>query len=294
MLRIRINNINLPSNKRSYLILLFLLSIILIAEIFYIFYQAQLFDFSFFDWRVAFHPAVKEFLAGRSPYTVKLFYNPPWVLLPLIPLSFLPDETAGFIMAILALGSYAYLAYRFGAKPFALAIFIFSPPIIRGIFDVNVDWLAALGLLLPPQIGLFFLLIKPQIGVVVAIYWAVQAWRKGKWRELIRVFLPIMIAFAFSFFLYGLWPLKFPNVLDVPYNISPWPYAIPLGVFLIIYSLKKRKIELNLLSIPLLTPYFAPYSLPVPLLSLVQYPYLLLIIEIGFWIIRRYQTVGLF
>jgi hypothetical protein len=44
------------------------------------------------DYIETFRPAVKLLLQGESPYT--LIYNPPWVLLPFIPLSLLPTAIA--------------------------------------------------------------------------------------------------------------------------------------------------------------------------------------------------------
>src|SRR5690606_38971700 len=72
----------------------------------------------------------------------------------------------------------------------------------------NIDWLPLVGFVLPPQIGLFFILIKPQMGLAVALFWLVEAWREGGLREVIRVFGPVGAALALSLALYGLWPLR--------------------------------------------------------------------------------------
>lgn len=48
--------------------------------------------FTLKDSRTYFFPATREVLAGRSPYSIEGFTNPPWAVLPLIPMVILPGE----------------------------------------------------------------------------------------------------------------------------------------------------------------------------------------------------------
>ena len=44
------------------------------------------------DWHGTYYPAVRNALAGKSPYDVPGFYNPPWMFLLLIPFGLFPLE----------------------------------------------------------------------------------------------------------------------------------------------------------------------------------------------------------
>ncbi len=184
------------------------------------------------DWQYSIRPAVFELLAGRSPYHLDLgiqgswdpyaFFNAPWALLPV--------AVGRALLAIITILSFAYTAHRLGGKPLAIGLLLVSPPVMHELLVGNIDWLAALGFILPPQIGLFFVSIKPQVGIGVAIFWLVEAWRKGGWREVVRVFWPITAALALSMLIFGLWPLRFATQTGVGWNASLWPMSIPVGL----------------------------------------------------------------
>jgi hypothetical protein len=76
-------------------------------------------------------------------------------------------------------------------------LFIFSPPVIFDLWAGNINAFVMLGFILPPQWGLFLVTLKPQIGGGISIYWLVDAWRKGRFKEVARVFLPVMSFFGF-------------------------------------------------------------------------------------------------
>ena len=50
------------------------------------------------------------------------------------------------------------------------------------------------------------------------------------------------------------------GTLYPPANISPWPYAIPLGLFLCYWAYRQENILYGALATPFLTPYIALYS----------------------------------
>lgn len=139
------------------------------------------------DWRTAFRPAARAMLLTGDPYQVEGFFNPPWTVLPMIPLAFLPEQIGAALMFVAGLAGFAFAAHRLGASPIVLGAFILSPPVMHSLLNGNIDWLPLVGFVLPPQIGLFFILIKPQMGLAVALFWLVEAWREGGLREVIRV-----------------------------------------------------------------------------------------------------------
>lgn len=214
------------------------------------------------DWYHSYRPAVWNVLNLKSPYTVD-FQNPPWTLLFLLPFALLPPEVGRAAMLLVGFSGFAYFALAKGARPVVLGLFLISPPVLHSLINSGIDWLVLLGLLMPPQIGLFFVVIKPQIGVAVVIFWLVEAWRKGGWREAVRVFWPVTLLTLISFVIFGLWPLQMAVVnLDesVWWNATFWPASIPVGLALLVAAIRTRKIEFAMGASPCLSPYVLLHS----------------------------------
>lgn len=132
-----------------------------------------------FDWQFTFYHAARMLLAGHNPYLVATFNNPPWALLPLIPFALFPEligTTLYFVFNVLA---YAFVAHKLEARPLVFVAFMLSTPVLYGLYRLNIDALVLVGFVLPAPIGLFFVLMKPQMGFAMAIYWLVQAWQTG-------------------------------------------------------------------------------------------------------------------
>jgi hypothetical protein len=237
------------------------------------------------DWVSIYRPAALSFISGENPYG-SAYVNPPWTLIPLLPFTLLPWRLAGAILSILGLFSYAYVAYKFRATYFAFIFFLISVPVIHHLIDPGVDWLVALGFILPPQIGLFFVLIKPQVGFAVALFWLGQSWQIGGWKQVTKIFSPVIIGYILSFITYGYHPLFGANLIDIHYNVSLWPWSIPFGILFLIFALKSRKLNWSLLASPLLAPYIAFHSFHGVFLALVKRPILLVIAVIIVWLLR--------
>ncbi len=237
------------------------------------------------DWHNVFIPATREFLAGRSPFGVNGFYNAPWVLIPFIPLVILPEQLSRGIIAFATMAGFGFTGSRLGGKLPAIALILISPLVIHNVLTGNVDWMVVVGYTLPPQIGLFFLAIKPQIGSAVALFWLVEAWRNKGFKEVIRVFAPVTIALIITFILYGFWPLHFQESTAFTWNASLWPLSIPVGLALVAASLRKRKINYAMGASPCLTPYLTFHSWSSALLALVQSLPELAAAVIGLWIV---------
>jgi hypothetical protein len=237
------------------------------------------------DWECVYRPASRDLVLTGNPYRIagEGFLNAPWVLLPLIPLAFLPVNIGYAILTVVGLGCFAYAAYKFGARPIALAAFILSPPVIHSLLQGNIDWLILLGFVLPPQLGLLLVAIKPQMGSVVALFWLVEAFRKGGWREAVRVFWPVTVALLISFLIYGLWPLHFERELNHWWNASLFPASIPVGVGLLVASLRKRSIGYAMGASPCLSPYVLLHAWSGALMAIVSLPYETLAVVAALW-----------
>jgi len=212
------------------------------------------------DWSAVLRPAVFEILHGRSPYNAEGFFNPPWTAILLIPFAILPDNLGRAFMALSSLVAYSVVAYRLGANKTSIIFLLLSPPVLHVIINGNIDWLAALGFILPPQWGLFFVTIKPQIGIAVIPFWLIEAWRKGGLKLVVKIFSPVTAMLALSFALFGFWPLKTSHTLNLQWNASLWPVSIPVGLALFVAAIRKRKIEYSMAASPCLSPYVALHS----------------------------------
>jgi hypothetical protein len=243
------------------------------------------------DWAIFYRPAVIRLFTGASPYEFAIG-TPPWTLLPLAPLALLPPRIGSTILVIASPVIFGLIAYKLGAKLLPVMFFAFSSPVIHNAFNINIEWLPALGLLMPPQIGLFFVLMKPQSGIGVAVYWFFEAWQKDRIKGVIKVFWPVTLALLISFALYGFGPIRAANMtLDLAHqagdaNLFPW--AVPLGLGILFYSIRKKLQTLSISASPLLSPYVGMHSWSSFLLGLVNYPAFSISACIISWIITAW------
>jgi hypothetical protein len=165
-----------------------------------------------------------------------------------------------------------YIAYKRGAKPFALALYIFMPQVqfmaLNGDF---IDVFTSIGFILPPQIGLFFVLAKPQAGFAVALFWLAEAWQNGKIKEVFKVFAPVTLAYALMLIMFS--PnmintlLVAPKIIDAPWDANIWPYGMIIGIALLGVAIRKHNLGLAILASPCFFPYIGFYSWPIVLLG---------------------------
>jgi hypothetical protein len=239
-----------------------------------------------FDWQVDFRPAVLLMFSGRNPYHVAI-YTPPWVLLAIAPLAILPSRMGSAAMFVLGLFIFGYAAVRQKASPWIAAALVLSPQVIGNSVNGNVDWMAALGATLPPQIGLFFVLAKPQIGACIALFWLVEIWRTKGLRQVVRVFAPVTIALLISFALYGFWPLMIASMVKAnSSNVSLFPQSLPIGIALMAHALSSRKQSSAVMASPFLSPYLQGNYWSIVLFGLVNSPYIFWATWLALWVYR--------
>jgi len=237
------------------------------------------------DWSTAFRPATLDLLSGHNPYENPLMIHAPWGMIPLIPLALLPESVGRVMLVFCGLASYAYVAYKLGAKPIAVVFLLMSPPVWHVLLNGNLDWLAALGFIAPPQIGLFFISVKPQMGIAVAPFWLIQAWRLGGWKQVIKTFAPFTAILLLSFVIFGLWPLGASRTENYWWNASLWPMSIPVGLALLVTSIRKQKIEYAMAASPCLSPYVLFHSWVGAILAIVSSTPETIAAVIGLWIL---------
>lgn len=142
---------------------------ILIIALPLIFLALVILNFKFFikgtDWQNIFYPAVTSALKSGQPYSVTGFFNPPWVIPMLAPFVLLPAGWGASVFAVTGYFAFGFIAYKMGAKLPALIFFMLNPYTINHLLAPNAEWIAALGFILPPQIGLLFLLVPIGTGL---------------------------------------------------------------------------------------------------------------------------------
>lgn len=142
-------------------------------------------------WPTIFRPAIYKIFSFQTPYTDPLFYNPPWALIPLMPFALLPERLGWALPASTTFFAFAYTAYKMGAKWYLILAMLLIPQTLYNGLQVNVDWLVALGFLMPHKIGLLFIMMKPQLGLPLTLFRFNEAWRADSWRKALSTFWPI-------------------------------------------------------------------------------------------------------
>lgn len=237
------------------------------------------------DWLWGFRPAIQLLLDGQSPYNSTFpVYSPPWILGLLIPFSLLPTTVGAAVYTVFSWLAYLFVAYRLGARPLALVAIGLAQPVLQSAFiAANVDWMPLIGALMPPQIGLFFLSAKPHLGIGLALFWLWGAWQKGKFREVIRVFGPVTIAWTISFVVFGPFLFASGQLINSNWSATMFPYSLPIGVVLMALAVHFKDRIPALAASPFFSPYVGKYSWGISLFALIKYPGLLVISSVLLW-----------
>ncbi|NPA07322.1 MAG: hypothetical protein GXO54_07995 [Chloroflexi bacterium] len=235
------------------------------------------------DWHETYYPAARAVLAGRSPYEVAGFRIAPWAIVPFLPLGLLPEDWGRAAYFVLSLFAYAWLAWRLGARGWTLALALLAPPVWHGLLNANIDWLPMLGFVLPPRWGLFFLVIKPQVGIGLTLYWFIQAVRQGGWRRVLHDFGPVSLALGLSVLLFGPWPLRFQAPLTFWWNASLWPASLPIGLALLTHSVRTQEPRWAMVAGPFFAPYILFHSWVAAVYPLAPWPAEFTAVVLGLW-----------
>lgn len=222
------------------------------------------------DWYATFYPAAREVLFLHSPYEQSMYLNPPWTVLLLFPFVIFPPVLSHGLFFVVCALLLAYVAWRLQASPLALGALLLSPTAVGALLVNNLDPLLLVGMLLPPVWGLIFLLIKPQIGIGVAIYYFYDIWQKQRWRGLVLTFAPVTILYLVSALLFPVWIERMLHNSQIVWNRSFFPYSIPLGLFFMWLSFRYKNPYFALAASPFFAPYISFYSYVVVQIALLH------------------------
>lgn len=272
-----------------------LLSIGVVSLLFVVIYFGinQIWPIVGIDWKETFYPAARAVLQGKSPYLVPTLRNAPWTILLLLPFALFSETAGGILFFIVSFGLYAWTAYRLKASRIALAVFLLSPPVVYGLKMLNVDVFVLIGFTLPASIGLFFVLIKPQMGIAMIPFWLVKAYQQGGVKQAVQTFMPVTIALALSFVLFGNWLSgKQTDLLVSFWNASLWPWAIPIGVVLLALALRDLRDDFAMAASPFLSPYLAYHSWVSVLAGLIRHDFEFMIAVGAMWFVAALKALG--
>lgn len=270
---------------------------VLIASLVFILSDTSLGSSLGYDWLHTYRPAALAMARGESPFSVDIYYAAPWAVIPLIPLALLPAQTGNVAVFLVGLFAFAGIAYKLNPKPAVILVFLLSAPVAGCLMWGNIEWMPLLALIFPPPIGLIFAVIKPQVGIGLFIYWFFYLMRTQGWMGTIKAFLPVTLITLFSFWLYGFWPLRFRESLDlslgsVRYNTSLWPYGIFIGLWLLYKSIQNQRSETAVAASPFLSPYALQYTWVAVLAGVIHAPWELVLVSIGLWIAVVIRYLG--
>jgi hypothetical protein len=216
------------------------------------------------DWSTVLRPATLAFFRLRNPYHAIGSLGPPWLFVILAPLAILPPALGAIIIFWLNLGTWVFVTKKLGLGSLLnLLAVVTSPMVINGLLARNVDFLVIWGLLLPPEVAVYFLALKPQVGAGAMAYLALTVYRTRGFRGLLRVFLLPCLVSALTFLAYGLKASDAKGTLGMPWNASPvillgWP-SLLIGAILFTCAIMRHSPAEGARISMAATPFFCPY-----------------------------------
>lgn len=241
------------------------------------------------DW-AHFRDAGRAVLNGTDLYADPFFFNAPWLAAIVIPFAVWDDTTGNGLLFVTGFLAFAYIAFRFGARPLAFFAFLVSPGVVANQVLPNIEWVPLLGVLLAPRWGLLLLAVKPQVGAGVALVWFLQAWQAGKLRSVVHTFAPVSIALLFSIALYGFWFLRMSDLSSKAWNTSLFPWSLPFGAVLLYYAARRLRSDWAISATVLCSPYVSNPSWSGAFLSLARHKWAMVAACVAWWIVRLTVT----
>src|SRR4030067_1799084 len=169
------------------------------------------------------------------------------------------------------MGALGFTAYRLGASPFGVALFLLSPLAFDALLWGNVEWLALLGLAVAPWFGFILLAIKPQMTIAVIAFLVIEHWRNKGARQTVHLLIPLALVTLLSFAMFGAWfveSMGYINNRGSSMDASLFPWSIPFGLLLFVLSLRTHNIRYALAASPMFFPVLTPQCWMVVFLAL--------------------------
>jgi hypothetical protein len=204
------------------------------------------------DWVERLYPAGVDFIHGLNPYRSGWLMNPPQVLLIIGPLALLGEQASHGVLAALTLVGLAFVCMKYKASPLTFLLFFGSCFTTYTIYNGNLEGILLPALFIPPTWGMPIMVIKPQIGAGYIIY---HLWDSRKNQKFIRIIFPLFFITILGIILYPGFLLNSYAVTSQRWNLSFFPYGLPLAAIMLVVAAIRKQPELALAASPFMTPY---------------------------------------
>jgi hypothetical protein len=198
-----------------------------------------------YDWHHYLYPAAQT----AQIWTVPGIYNPWWSWLILAPFGLLPEAISWRLWLALNLAGYLAALRGLGLDWEYTGLVMLSWPVLHGLRVGNMDGLVMAGAVLTPGLGIWLLALKPQsglVGLALAVRSLYQARDFASLAGLVGACLIGLLGGAHQ-------------ALDLAlrWNVSAWPWSIPVGAVLAWLAWRRDNLRLALAAAPMLSPYVA-------------------------------------
>jgi hypothetical protein len=235
-----VNILSVPRSKPGHVGLAFISAVIVCSAIILTLFVFTYLPVTYLDWIESFRPAAVDWQAPYRPGV----YNPPWLYAILHPFTWLdPRLGVGLLMVISVVIVGAYVG-----TPKKAVVVACSAPLIVMVTLGQIDALVLLGLMIPGEIGLVWLLMKPQ-GVFLA------ALRRINFRSA-TILILVLVS---SIIIWGFWwqdLLRIRSLFHSGHNASFFPYTILFGLLPLYLGLKRKSDAMLCLASICISPYF--------------------------------------
>jgi hypothetical protein len=236
------------------------------------------------DQQRIFRPATQHL---ADPFQVVFFANAPWTPVLLIPFNLLPLHLATLAQICLYFAILTAAIFKFGGSQKTVLIALSSFVAFDAALELNVEWLVALGLLVPQTWSGPLLLVKPQVapGYVLSFTRRQLAYSGGL----------LLAVLLLSLAVWPGWPLHMRDaaapLTGRDYNLAPMAFLTVfispvIGAALAWRAIKRRDPIVGVLAGLFFVPYIAFYSLLIPFaLAAVRWPRPALLVSGVMWLV---------
>ncbi len=192
------------------------------------------------DWSIVYYKVAHNW---QMPYRIQTFLNLPWMALLLAPFKFLDKHTSGALWISLSILAIITSIIRLKGDARTLLLAFASPPFIYFLVSGQIDAVILCGFslllvtdnLLAQGMGIALISVKPQVLSLAVITKLVQS------KNRIMILAPLAVLTLISFLWLGWWPkdlyYNLTHNLNESVDLSPWPYGIPVGLFMLLMSI---------------------------------------------------------
>lgn len=195
--------------------------------------------------------AARAVRLNLSPYDVGIyFYSPLWLAWSLLPVSFLPDLIYVRLLAFLMALCGGLVVLRLSRDRFVILVALLCPYLWLSAIFGNIENAVLLATVLPFPIGIWILVLKPQMSIGLIAH---RSWQALRYRRLIHL-ASIMLCAVLLAVSIAAGMLRHSPMDQQWYSVF-WPYGIPIGIVMLLIGLRRDDWRWSFAA----SMFFAPY-----------------------------------